>query len=242
MKIIINGALGRMGKEVEKLIENSGGKHTVYEKVDICNPDGCKSVTEVKGKADCVIDFSSHLATQEVCTWAVQTGTPLVLAATGHTEDEKQIIADAAKKIPIFFSANMSVGVAVLVELAKKAAAALPDADIEIVETHHNRKLDSPSGTALMLANALKQVRENAKFVFGRSGQSKRQKNDIGIHAVRMGNITGIHEVIIGTDNQTITIKHEAHSRALFAEGAITAAEFICRCKPGLYSMEDMLK
>ena len=242
MKIIVNGALGRMGKEVVRLIENSDAKHTVFEKVDIYNENGCKCIAEVKGKADCIIDFSSHLATAEVCAYAVKTGTPAVIASTGHTEEEKELIKRISEKVPVFFSANMSLGVAVLTELAKKAAEAMPDADIEIVETHHNRKADAPSGTALMLAGAIKQVREKANFVFGRNGQCKRQKDDIGIHAVRMGNIVGIHEVIVSTDTQTLTLKHEAHSRALFAEGAISAAEFLVTRGNGLYDMHSMLE
>jgi 4-hydroxy-tetrahydrodipicolinate reductase len=128
-----------------------------------------------------------------------------------------------------------------LVELAKKAAAAMPDADIEIVEKHHNRKLDAPSGTALMIANAIRTVREKAQLVCGRSGMAKRTPEEIGIHAVRMGNIIGEHEVLIGTDSQTITIKHEAHSRSLFAEGAVAAAAFLVGQSAGLYDMKSLL-
>ena len=118
----------------------------------------------------------------------------------------------------------------------------MPDAEIEIIEKHHNRKVDAPSGTALTLANEIKTVRENANFVLGRSGMGKRQPNDIGISAIRMGNIVGEHEVMIGTQNQTITLKHEAHSRALFAEGALSAAAFLVKQGPGLYNMNDLLK
>ena len=132
--------------------------------------------------------------------------------------------------------------VALLVELAKTAARAMPDAEIEIIEKHHDRKLDAPSGTALLLANAIKEVRKNAKFIFGRSGQAKREAEEIGIHAIRMGNIVGEHEVIIGTDSQTITLKHEAHSRSLFAEGAIAAADFLIGKPEGLYDMKRMLE
>jgi 4-hydroxy-tetrahydrodipicolinate reductase len=136
----------------------------------------------------------------------------------------------------------MSLGIALLVELAKTAAKAFPEADIEIVEKHHNRKLDAPSGTALLLARELQEVREDATLICGRSGQAKREKNEIGIHAVRMGNIVGEHEVIIGTDTQTVTLKHEAHSRALFAEGAIAAADFLIGKPAGLYDMKRMIE
>ena len=149
----------------------------------------------------------------------------------------------AAEKIPVFFSRNMSVGINLVIELAKKAAALLgEDFDIEIIEKHHNKKLDAPSGTALAIANAIKTVRDEAFFVYGRSGQAKRTKEEIGIHAIRLGNIVGEHEVIVGTDSQTVTLKHEAHTRALFAEGALAAAEFIIGKGAGIYSMPDMIK
>jgi 4-hydroxy-tetrahydrodipicolinate reductase len=165
----------------------------------------------------------------------------VVVATTGHTEDEIAQINEAAKHIPVFYSANMSLGIALLVELAKNAAAALPEAEIEIIERHHSRKLDAPSGTALMLANAITEVRTDAYANVGRSGYGKRTKEEIGIHAIRMGNIVGEHEVILGTKNQTITLKHEAHSRALFAEGALAAAEYIIGCDIGLYDMKSLI-
>ena len=136
----------------------------------------------------------------------------------------------------------MSLGIALLVELAKLTAKTFPDADIEIIEKHHNRKLDAPSGTALLLANAIKEIRTKAKLIFGRSGHAKREVDEIGVHAIRMGNIIGEHEVIVGTDTQTITLKHEAHSRALFAEGAMAAAEFLVGKPAGMYDMKSMIE
>ena len=182
-----------------------------------------------------------HFCTPALLDFAVERKIPVVLATTGHTSEELDAVKAASARIPLFFSANMSLGVALLVELAKKAALSMPDADIEIVETHHNRKLDAPSGTALMIADAIRTVRTDAELKKGRSGQAKRQPNEIGIHAVRMGNIVGTHEVLVGTQNQTITLKHEAHSRALFAEGAVAAAAFICGKKPGLYDMNSLV-
>ena len=173
--------------------------------------------------------------------FACAKGIPVVLATTGHDETEQKRIEEAAKVIPLFHSANMSLGVALLAELAKLTAKTFPDADIEIIEKHHNRKLDAPSGTALLLARAIQTVRERATLIFGRSGQAKRTPEEIGIHAIRMGNIVGEHEIIVGTDTQTITLKHEAHSRALFAEGAIAAAEFLIRQGAGLYDMRSMI-
>ncbi len=239
MKIILVGANGKMGHETEKIAETKNIE--IVAKVDITNENGYTDISCVKEKADCVIDFSHHSATESLCEYAKKTGTPTIFAATGQTDEEKEMIRSASEFAPVFFSANMSVGVALLVELAKKAAVAMPDADIEIVEAHHNRKLDAPSGTALMLADAIKKVRANAKFVLGRSGQAKREKNDIGISSIRMGNVVGMHEVLVCTDAQTITIKHEAHSRALFAEGAISAAEFLTKQPAGFYTMQDMI-
>lgn len=241
MKVIIIGSNGKMGHELEKLILAETDSVQIEAKVDITNENGYTHISQVTEKADCIIDFSSHLATEEICEYAEKTKTAVIFAATGQTNEEKQMIKSLSKYVPVFFSANMSVGVALLIELAKKAAAAMPDADIEIVEAHHNRKLDAPSGTALMLADAIKQVRNKAKFVLGRNGHTKRDKDDIGISSIRMGNIVGMHEVMIGTDAQTITIKHEAHSRALFAEGAISACKFLIKQPAGLYTMQDMI-
>ena len=238
IKVLINGACGRMGKEVEKIVEASETM-TVAAKVDkMAAESGCYTdINDFSGEADIIIDFSNHLGTKDLLDYAVKNNIPTVVATTGHTPEEIALIEEAGKKIAVFHSANMSLGVALLCELAVKAAATMPDADIEIVETHHNRKLDAPSGTALMIANAIKAVREKAQFVFGREGMAKREKNEIGVHAVRRGNIVGIHEVLVSTDSQTITLKHEAHSRALFAEGAVSAAEFILGKPAGLYNM-----
>ena len=242
IRVILNGACGRMGKEVERIIEASE-ELTLAARVDtMANESGCYSdINDFAGDADMIIDFSNHLGTEKLMDYAVRRGLPAVIATTGHTDAELEYIRTAAKKIAVFHSANMSLGVALLVELAKKTASVFPDADIEIVETHHNRKLDAPSGTALMLANAIKTVRDRAAFVFGRYGNAKREKNEIGVHAVRRGNIVGIHEVLVSTDSQTITLKHEAHSRALFAEGAVTAARYIINKPAGLYDMDSIV-
>ena len=246
MKIIIHGIGGRMGAEVAKLAIGGMRGAQILAGVDPYGAfDGApchKSFDTVSGKADCIIDFSHHSATKALLDYAVKTGTPVILATTGHTEDELEAIRLAAEKVAVFHAANMSLGVALLIELAKIAARTMPDAEIEIIEKHHDRKLDAPSGTALAIANALKTVRDDAFFTYGRSGQAKRTKEEIGIHAIRLGNIVGEHEVIVGTDSQTVTLKHEAHTRALFAEGALAAAEFIIGKPAGLYSMPDMIK
>ena len=236
-----------MGREVEKLVREGYRGSELAGGVDITATEGCSDVPvaasfdEAITDVDCIVDFSHHAGTKGLLDFAVKNNIPLVLATTGQTDEERAMISEAAKQIPLFFASNYSLGIALLVELAKKAAAAMPDAEIEIVEMHHERKIDAPSGTALTLANEIKTVRPEANIVSGRSGMGKREPNDIGISAVRMGNIVGIHEVMIGTQNQTITLKHEAHSRALFAEGALAAAAFIQGKPAGLYDMKSLI-
>ena len=247
MKILICGVGGRMGREVARLALDGMRGATPVAGFDLLPVDTREFPTYTEWSAvaetpDCIIDFSHHAGTAAMLEYAVEKQIPVVLATTGHTEEETEEIRRASEVIPIFHSANMSLGIALLVELAKTAAKAFPEADIEIVEKHHNRKLDAPSGTALLLARELQEVREDATLVCGRSGQAKREKNEIGIHAIRMGNIVGEHEVIIGTDTQTVTLKHEAHSRALFAEGAIAAADFLIGKSAGLYDMKRMIE
>ena len=249
MKIIINGACGRMGTEVIRLASEGLRGAQIVCGIDQVSKDNSfdfpcyTTFSEASGViADCVIDFSHHSVIDSLLSFCVSEKLPVVIATTGHDEREIELIRRASEHIPVFFSANMSLGVALLCELAKTAAKTMPEADIEIIEKHHNRKLDAPSGTALMIADAISAVRKNAFNVFGRGGQRKREKNEIGIHAVRMGNIVGEHEVIIGTDTQTITLKHEAHTRALFAEGAIAAADFLSGKSAGLYAMKDIVK
>lgn len=256
MKILLSGICGFMGREVVNYAKTGYRGAQLIGGIDR-DATGEECVPTVKGfssqdftpefasavkQADCIIDFTHHSCTSALLDFAVDNNIPVVLCTTGQTDEENAKIAEAARVIPVFHSANMSLGVALLVELAKKTAAAMPEAEIEIIEKHHNRKLDAPSGTALMIADAIREVRPEATNHCGRSGQGKRTSEEIGIHAIRMGNIVGEHEVIIGTQAQTITLKHEAHSRALFAEGAIVAADYICGRPAGLYKMDDMVK
>ncbi len=241
-RLILFGAAGRMGKEVEAAA-NKADDVNVVARVDASGADGClASLEEVTAPADVIVDFSHHAATKTLTDYAVEKKIPLLIATTGQTDEELGLIRKAAKTIPVFFAANYSLGIAALIQAAKAIVKLYPDADIEIIEKHHNRKLDAPSGTALSIARAISSVREGeTAFTFGRGGQMKRQKNEIGIHAVRLGNIVGEHEVLIGTDNETITLKHEAHSRALFADGALAAARFLTGRGPGLYAMTDLV-
>lgn len=246
MRILINGLYGHMGAEVAKLAAEGCRGAELTAGADVNCPESgavpcAKDIRDAETDVDCIIDFSHHSGTDALLAFAVKNKLPLVLATTGQTEEERAAILAASKQIPLFFAANYSVGIALLIELAKKTAAFMPDAEIEIIEKHHDRKLDAPSGTALAIASAIQEVRSDATLNCGRSGHAKRTKEEIGIHAIRMGNIVGEHEVIIGTPNQTITLKHEAHSRALFAEGALAAAEFLCGKPAGLYDMKSMV-
>lgn len=238
IKAIVCGANGAMGQLVLARLGN--------EAVGLVSADGENNVPrtfEEMGnvEADVVIDFSHHSAAKAVTDYVKAKGCALVMCTTGHTPEEKELILDAAKVVPVFYSGNMSLGIAVLCRLAKQAAVMFPDADIEIVEIHHTRKVDAPSGTAKMLFEAVKEVRPNAVAHCGRAGEGKREKDEIGISSLRMGNVVGIHEVHICTPSQTLTLRHEAANRAMFADGAVAAAEFVVGKPAGLYNMEDYL-
>lgn len=240
MRIIINGAGGRMGKAIAAMVENSPDI-TVSGAVDLFAQGYLSSLSECP-EADCIIDFSNHTGTKDLMAYAMEKKLAVVVCTTGHTEPELTLIQQAAKEVPVFHSGNMSVGIALLTQLAKQTAKMFPDADIEIVESHHNQKLDVPSGTALMLARAVQEARPEAELLVGRHENGKRKKSEVGIHSLRMGNTVGIHEVIVNTGTQIITLKHEAQDRSLFAEGALTAAAFLVGQAPGLYDMKDLVK
>ncbi len=233
-----------MGKEVERAAELRGINVVFGVDPQVSGDETIPVAPDFKAAdttVDCIIDFSHHSSTRELLEFAVSNKIPLVLATTGQTEDEKSEIYEAAKKIPLFFASNYSLGITLLTETAKKIVSTMPDADVEIIEYHHNRKADAPSGTALSIFEALKEVRSDAEANTDRCNSGKRHKNEIGISSVRMGNICGIHEILISTRYQTITLKHEAHTRAVFAEGALVAAEFIVSKNPGLYTIKNLL-
>lgn len=246
MRIIVNGCTGYMGRIVCQLAQE-GARGTELaagvspSSIGLEDRNRYPSLADFKGEADCLIDFSNHSCTRELLAYCVERRLPLVLATTGHDEGELELIQTAAETIPVFMSANMSIGVAVLAELAVKTAQAFPDADIEIIEKHHNRKLDVPSGTANMLVRSICSVRQGAVPVIGRSQYGKRRPEEIGVHSLRYGSEVGTHEIIISNGSETITLKHEAESRDLFAKGALAAAVFICGKPAGLYNMQNML-
>ena len=200
------------------------------------------SFADVKEDSDVVIDFSNPLALDGILEYCLKTKTPVVLATTGYNDEEMEKIYEAAKQIPVFLSFNMSLGVNILLKLVKEAAKNLANFDIEIIEKHHNKKVDSPSGTAVMIANAVKEIREQSEFIYGRHGRTgKRQQNEVGIHAVRGGTIVGEHSAIFAGNDEILEINHSARSKNVFAEGAIAAAKYLVNQKPGFYNMDDML-
>lgn len=238
MKAVICGANGAMGQLICGILGNE-----VVGKVSLDGANGIPRTFAELGKveADVVVDFSHHSVVADVLDYAKEIGSAAVIGTTGHTEEEKAKIYEAAKDIPVFYAGNVSLGIAVLCRLVKEAVAFFPEADVEIVEIHHNRKVDAPSGTAHMLFNAVKAVRPNAWENCGRSGEAKRTRDEVGVHALRMGNVVGIHEVHINTGNQTLTLRHESGSRAMLADGAVAAARFMVGKGKGLYDMESIL-
>ena len=247
MKAIINGYSGTMGQVLTKCIladeevELVAGVSPVHHDAND-QFSTYSSFAEVKEEADVVIDFSNPLALDGILEYCLNTKTPVVLATTGYNDEEMAKIHEAAKQIPIFLSFNMSLGVNILLKLVKEAAKNLAGFDIEIIEKHHNKKVDSPSGTAVMIANAVKEVREQSEFIYGRHGRTgKRQQNEVGIHAIRGGTIVGEHSAIFAGNDEILAINHSARSKNVFAEGAIAAAKYLVNQEAGFYNMDDML-
>ena len=238
MRAVLCGANGAMGKLIDGILGDA-----VVGRVSIDGENGVPKTFGELGNvgADMVIDFSHHTAVADVLKYARENGCAAVIGTTGHTAEEKELIYTAAREIPVFYSGNMSLGIAVLCRLARQAAAYFPDADIEIVEIHHNRKVDAPSGTAHMLFNAVRQARPDAVEVCGRAGEGKRKKNEVGVASLRLGTVVGVHEVHIHTGSQCLTLRHEAVTRAMLADGAVDAARFMEGKTAGLYDMESLL-
>ena len=192
-----------------------------------------------------IIDFSHVSVLTPLLAYATKERIPVVLCTTGYTESQVNELKEASKQIPVFYSRNMSLGINLLIELAKKAAVILGDQfDIEIIEKHHNQKIDAPSGTALMIADAISSVEDRQMtYMYDRHSQrKKRDKNEIGMHSVRGGTIVGEHEVIFAGPHEVITLSHSAQSKEIFANGSINAAVFLAKQPAGLYDMSDLLK
>lgn len=247
MKVLINGANGKMGGEVLKAIE-SQPEFEVVCGFDCQNSNDkgfpiYSDITKIKEKVDVIIDFSVPVATLKILEYAVETKTPIVIATTGFTAEEIKKIEEISKQIPIFRSSNMAFDINLMASLVQEIAKVLTNADIEIVETHHNRKVDSPSGTAILLANAINEVLENKKeYNFDRMQKREpRRKEEIGFSSVRGGNIVGEHTVKFFGENETLELKHTAYSRQVFAEGALRAAKFVVEQQAGLYDMKSLI-
>lgn len=245
LRVIINGYSGSMGKVLTKCVNEDSELQLVCgvskDNLDVPFKTYHK-MSDVEESADVIIDFSHHSTIDNVLGYATKTKTPLVIATTGFNEDELGKIKEASSTIPIFHSSNMSLGVNVLVKLVKEAAKALNGFDIEIIEKHHNKKLDAPSGTAVMIANGIKEVLPDTECIYGRYGRSeKRSSNEVGIHAIRGGTIVGEHTAIFAGHDEIVEIKHTAQSKDIFAKGAIAAAKFLVSQKAGYYNMNNIL-
>lgn len=248
IKVLINGCNGRMGQELVKEIDKFDnllliGGFDVNDKGTNTFPV-YSNITDIKEKPDVIIDFSIPIATLNILKYAIQTKTAMVIATTGFSTEELEQIKEASKIIPIFKSSNMSFDINLMKKIVAEVALALKGNDIEIVETHHNRKIDAPSGTAITLANSINEaLGNNMKYVFNRHDiHEKRKPNEIGFSAIRGGNIVGEHSVQFYGQHETFEIKHTSYSRNVFAEGALKAAEFIFNKPAKLYEMDDLIK
>jgi len=259
VKILLHGCNGKMGQVITGLVSDLKGSedleivcgvdsepskiqntYPVYARIwDI--PDGFLE----DARPDVIVDFSHHTSIRELLDFALSRRIPIVIGTTGFTAEEISAIVDASHNIPVLMSANMSLGINLLISLVTQASAVLKDSfDIEIVEKHHNQKADSPSGTALMIADAINATYGNKlEYVYGRSPETgKRNQYELGIHSVRGGSIVGEHDVIFAGQGEVIQVSHTVLSRDVFGYGAISAARFIIEREPGLYDMQDVVK
>ncbi|MBO4468205.1 MAG: 4-hydroxy-tetrahydrodipicolinate reductase [Clostridia bacterium] len=247
LNLLLSGASGHIGKKIAALCEKSEDFKVVCG-VDRFNAE-CKfpvfeRFDDVNIIPDVIVDFSNPSLLGDIIKFAKANKIPCILATTGYSKEQIELIKETSKEIPVFFTANMSLGINLLSSLIKKASAVLgDDFDVEIIEKHHNQKLDAPSGTALMLADAVNSVNEG-KYSYEYDRHSKRQKrpkNEIGIHSVRGGTIVGEHEVVFAGNDEVISLSHTAFSKEVFAMGALRAAKFIAGKPAGLYDMSDIL-
>ena len=249
-RIIMCGCNGKMGRVISQIVKEDENAEIVAG-VDISGEQlddypVFKSVRECDVPADVLIDFSAPAALFDILSIGLARKLPLVLCTTGYNEEQLSQIDKASKSIAILRSANMSLGVNLLLSLVQSAAKVLADAnfDIEIVEKHHNQKVDAPSGTALALADAINEALNNEyNYKYDRSAERvKRDKKEIGISAVRGGTIVGEHEVIFAGTDEVIEFKHTAYSKAIFGKGAVSAAKFLAGKSAGMYSMKDVIE
>ena len=247
-KILICGSSGKMGKAVYEAVLRTEGVEVIcgvdaFSKGEVIFTE-YTSFEDVKAFPDVVVDFSNPVNLDSMYDFCVKNSVPAVICTTGYSAEQVDKIKELSEYVPVFYSGNMSLGVNLLIELSKKATAVFGSAfDIEIIEKHHNQKIDAPSGTALMIADAISGVmEEEPQYVYDRHAyRAKRKQNEIGIHAVRGGTIVGEHSVIFAGNDEVLTLTHQAQSKSLFATGAVSAAKFVCGKEPGMYNMSDML-
>lgn len=247
INVMVNGCNGRMGQIVCDLV-NKNSNMVLMGGIDIADLENTsfpvyKDLGKIPKKPDVIIDFSIPVATFNILKYAKDNNIPLVIATTGFSKEQDDKILEYSKFIPIFKSANMSFEINVFMHLLREIAPKLKDNDIEIIETHHNRKIDSPSGTAEMLADTIiEAIGENKHKEYNRHDKhEKRSKDEIGMTSIRGGNIVGEHQVMFFGESESFEIKHTSYSRDVFAEGAIKAAEFIVKKSNGMYNMDDLV-
>lgn len=247
--IAITGACGKMGRVIAGLVQGRSDCK-VTAGIDLIGEQYSdfpvyRSVFDIPEKPDVIIDFSHPSALPDLLSYGKMNNVPLVLATTGYTDEERSQITAAASQIPVFFTFNMSLGINLLVELSRRAAQILGGQfDVEIVEKHHNLKKDAPSGTAIMIAEAInEELGGKNHYVYDRHSVRKpRDKDEIGMHAIRGGTIVGEHDVIFAGHDEVITLSHSAQSKEVFAAGAVNAAVFLAGKPAGLYAMSDLIK
>ena len=246
-RILLNGALGKMGQAVEACVKERDDV-TIAAGVDIAAGERIFPVyscfVDVEEDVDVIVDFSNPLVLDDMLSFAVAKKLPVIICTTGFSEAQVDKIRETSRQIPVFYSGNMSLGVNMMITLSKMAAKVLaPTFDIEIIEKHHNQKLDAPSGTAVMIADAVAAECDSAHYVYDRHAyRKKRDHSEIGIHSVRGGTIVGEHEIIFAGHDEVLSIRHQAQSKGVFAAGAVNAAVFIKDKPAGLYDMSDLLK
>lgn len=247
VQILLTGCAGKMGRAITNtaaLREDC----VIAAGVDTAIPESSdypvyRTFSDVQERIDVIIDFSNPVVLDSMLDYAVKNKIPAVICTTGYSKEQIEKIHNAAKEIAIFYSGNMSLGINLLIELSKKAASVFGNEfDIEIIEKHHNLKLDAPSGTALMIANGISEIKDDAEYVYDRhSYRRKREQKEIGLHSVRGGTIVGEHEVIFAGNDEILTISHSARSKNVFAVGAVNAAVFLVEKPAGMYEMSDLL-
>ena len=239
MKIVVYGA-GVMAQYVKESILNTGNEFLGF--IDPLGNGDYVTLKNTDIEYEGIIDFSHFSLLEEVLESAIEKNVPLLIATTGHSEEQLKKINEAADKIPLIKATNTSVGVSVLNEIVAYATKLLQGFDIEIIEKHHNRKIDAPSGTANTLLEIINEnLKEEYDTVYGREGHSKRKEKEIGMHSIRGGNIVGEHSVIFAENDEIIEIKHEALSRKIFSDGSVKAINYLKGKKPGMYTMKDVL-